>query len=375
MLAALTVMLCLSIGASGVFRLREANVRREMAMQQQREMADVIAAMADIEVNLSKLLIASGARQSVSLLGETALLAQHVESGLSRMAVSEQTAGDAMKFAGQMGQYSLALAAQVSDGGMLTGDDERQIEDMMQACHALGQQLAGQGGEISWPDAETDSGIEYPSLIYDGPFSDGKTDRQSALLNTSRFSRQQAREAAAKYAGVTVEHVTEAADSGGRFEAFGFTADTPDGHIAVQVTGQGGFLLWMMPENAEFAQRRGEEECLQNAKVYLADVGFGEMEPCFVQQYDGMVVCQFRRRAGRRDAVLRSGQGAGEHGQRARGRRGMLAVPRQSYAADRYCADGGRFAGAGNGFQQTEREKRTPVRHSSGRGRNPLLGL
>lgn len=73
MLAALTVMLCLSIGASGVFRLREANVRREMAMQQQREMADVIAAMADIEVNLSKLLIASGARQSVSLLGETAL--------------------------------------------------------------------------------------------------------------------------------------------------------------------------------------------------------------------------------------------------------------------------------------------------------------
>ena len=53
MLAALTVMLCLSIGASGVFRLREANVRREMAMQQQREMADVIAAMADIEVNLS----------------------------------------------------------------------------------------------------------------------------------------------------------------------------------------------------------------------------------------------------------------------------------------------------------------------------------
>ena len=293
MLAALTALLCLSVGASGVFRLREAEMRREMAMQQQREMADIVAAMADIEVNLSKLLIASGARQSVSLLGETALLAQHVESGLSRMTSQEQTTGDAMKFAGQMGQYSLALAAQVSDGGMLTGDDERQIEDMMQACHALGQQLAGQGGEVSWPDTQTDSGIDYPSLIYDGPFSDGKTDRQSALLNASRFSRQQAKAAAARYAGVTIEHVTEAADSGGRFEAFGFTADTPDGSIAVQVTGQGGFLLWMMPENAEFAQRRGVDECLQNAKVYLADVGFGEMEPCFVQQYDGMVVANF----------------------------------------------------------------------------------
>ena len=52
-LAGLTALLCLAVGLCGVFRLREAEMRREMAMQQQREMADVIAAMADIEVNLS----------------------------------------------------------------------------------------------------------------------------------------------------------------------------------------------------------------------------------------------------------------------------------------------------------------------------------
>ena len=144
MLAGLTALLCLAVGLCGALHLREAELRREIAMQQQREMADVIAAMADIEVNLSKLLVASGARQSVSLLGETAILAQHVESGLSRLTAGERATGDAMKFAGQMGQYSLALAAQVSDGGMLTGADERQIEDMMRACHALGEQLAGQ---------------------------------------------------------------------------------------------------------------------------------------------------------------------------------------------------------------------------------------
>lgn len=111
MLAGLTALLCLAVGLCGALHLREAELRREIAMQQQREMADVIAAMADIEVNLSKLLVASGARQSVSLLGETAILAQHVESGLSRLTAGERATGDAMKFAGQMGQYSLALAA------------------------------------------------------------------------------------------------------------------------------------------------------------------------------------------------------------------------------------------------------------------------
>ena len=284
----LSVLLGAAVGACGAFALREVNMQREAMARQQRDLAD-------IEVNLSKLLVVSGARQSVELLGETALLAQHVESGLAHMDAGEQTTGSAMKFAGQMGQYSLALAAQVSGGGMISGSDEKQIESMRKTCRALGEQLAqGQTANAADPlGEEGQSAIEYPSLIYDGPFSDGRTDGKTLGLTGERLTRQQAREAAARYAGVTASQVTDAADSGGRFEAFGFTADTPDGKIAVQVTGQGGHLLWMMPEQAAFTARYSQEECLQNARVYLADVGFGQMESCFVQQYDGMVVANF----------------------------------------------------------------------------------
>lgn len=291
----LSVLLGAAVGVCGAFALREVKMQRETVARQQRDMADIVAAMADIEVNLSKLLVVSGARQSVELLGETALLAQHVESGLAHMEAGEQTTGGAMKFAGQMGQYSLALAAQVSGGGMISGSDEKQIESMRKTCRELGEQLAqGQTAYAANQLGDTgESAIEYPSLIYDGPFSDGRTDAKILGLTGGRVTRQQAREAAAKYAGVTADKVADAADSGGRFEAFGFTADTPDGKLAVQVTGQGGHLLWMMPEQAEFTARYSREECLQNARVYLADVGFGQMEPCFVQQYDGMVVANF----------------------------------------------------------------------------------
>ena len=291
----LSVLLGAAVGVCGAFALREVKMQRETVARQQRDMADIVAAMADIEVNLSKLLVVSGARQSVELLGETALLAQHVESGLAHMEAGEQTTGGAMKFAGQMGQYSLALAAQVSGGGMISGSDEKQIESMRKTCRELGEQLAqGQAAHAANQLGDMgESAIKYPSLIYDGPFSDGRTDAKTLGLTGGRVTRQQAREAAAKYAGVTADKVADAADSGGRFEAFGFTADTPDGKLAVQVTGQGGHLLWMMPEQAEFTARYSREECLQNAWVYLADVGFGQMEPCFVQQYDGMVVANF----------------------------------------------------------------------------------
>lgn len=315
--SALAVGLCLSLGANAAQAVRARDLETRLSMERQRDMTDVVSAMADIEVNLQKLLIASGASQSVALLGRTALLAQHVETGLSRLPLSEQTAAGAMKFAGQMGDYVMTLAARVSAGSMLTTDDEQRIEELLSACQGLNAHLMGAYDQLyaapitdsapdaagGWPEAALagDSGIEVPSLIYDGPFSDGRTNGTPRGLTGARVTREQAREAAARFAGVTADRVTDAADSGGSFEAFGFTADTPDGRVSVQVTGQGAHLLWMVPEQAAYEAQLSQEECLTRAEDWLLHSGFGGMERCFVQQYDGMVVANF---ASVQDGVL-----------------------------------------------------------------------
>ena len=316
----LAFALTLALGASLAINMAQAAHNRalsaEQTAQRQREMADVTAAMADIEVNLAKLLLASGAEQSVALLGETALLAQHVESGLARLPIGAEQAGSMMKFAGQIGDYAMTLAAQASRGGMLTSDDETQISQMLTACRALNGQLTQAGAQMmdappdalaadaqpqSWPEQGAQESVEYPSLIYDGPFSDGRRTGLALGLTGEAITREQARQAAARYAGTTADRVEDAADSGGEFEAYGFTAKTQEGSVSVQVTRRGGHLLWMVPEQAAFGQRLSQEECLSRAKVYLADMGFGEMEPCFVQSYDGMTVANF---ASVQDGVL-----------------------------------------------------------------------
>jgi len=307
--AAFALLLCLSVGVNAAQSARVRRLQTHLSMEQQREFTDIVRAMADIEINLQKLLIASGASQSAQLLGETALLAQHVESGISRLPMSVQTAADAMKFAGQMGDYVMTLARQVSGGSMLSSADEAQIEGLLAACQGLNAHLSDINGSIyedpaslqdassmdPWPDAQRleGSGVDYPSLIYDGPFSDGRTDGTPKGLTGERITREQARQQAARYAGTTADRVTDAADSGGRFEAFGFLAQTDEGAVSVQVTGQGGHLLWMMPEKAEFETRLSQQECVAAAKDYLENMGFGEMERCFVQEYDGMVVANF----------------------------------------------------------------------------------
>ena len=305
------VLFCLSLGVNAVQSADNRELRMHLSMERQRDMTDVVSAMADIEVNLQKLLIASGVRQNVTLLGETALLAQHVETGLSRLPLSMEAASGAMKFAGQMGDYAMTLAKQVSGGSMLTAGDEQQIESILAACQGLNAHLSRVGESLydredkhagfyegmddTWPETavDGDSGMDYPSLIYDGPFSDGRKDSAAKGLTGARVTREQARQAAARYAGVTGEYVRDAADSGGVFEAFGFIAETDDGNLSVQVTGQGGHLLWMMPEDAQFDAEFSREECLERARQWLAQMGYGEMAQCFVQEYDGMVVANY----------------------------------------------------------------------------------
>ena len=315
--AAFALLLCLSVGVNAVQSAKVQKLETHLTMERQRELTDVVRAMADIEINLQKLLIASGASQSAQLLGETALLAQHVESGISRLPMSVETAADAVKFAGQMGDYVMTLARQVSGGGMISSTDEAQIEGLLEACRGLNAHLSDMNGSIyeapaamqdassmdPWPDARKleGSGVDYPSLIYDGPFSDGRTDGAPKGLTGERVTRAQARQLAARYAGTTAEQVTDASDSGGQFEAFGFLAQTDEGAMSVQVTGQGGHLLWMMPENAEFEARLSQQACIEAAQAYLREMGFGEMEACFAQEYDGMVVVNF---AAIQDGVL-----------------------------------------------------------------------
>lgn len=143
--------------------------------------------------------------------------------------------------------------------------------------------------------------MTYPTLIYDGPFSDGKLTASPKGLTGERVTREQARTIAARVAGTTTDQVQDGWDSGGAFEAFGFITKTKQGNLHVQITGQGGRLLWMMPERAEFDVRKDREGCLSVAKIWLSDSGFGEMQPCFVQEYDGMLVVNF---AAVQDGVL-----------------------------------------------------------------------
>ena len=88
----------------------------------------------------------------------------------------------------------------------------------------------------------------------------------------------------------------------GALPAWGVTVVTEELQLNLEVTTQGGKVLWMMPESAGFAQALDETRCRELAAAFLREKGFGDMVCTHVQRYEsGVMVLNF---AAQQEGVL-----------------------------------------------------------------------
>ena len=276
--AALALALAVSLGAAAWQYRERAALQAQMTAARQRALLQLTGALGDLQIRIEKLLIASSPAQTVSLLGEIAQRAQAAQGGIAQLPLRHTAVSSASKLAGQMGDYALSLSGDIAGGAMLTDADIAQWEAMLAACAGLNGEIAGLGDVLAhedlitpdgqmWADTGDDaprlevlsgeeSGIEYPTLIYDGPFSDGRHDTEPKGVTGEQITLEEAMERARAFVGEDrVLDVRATADSGGAIPAYGLAVDTrEDGTLDVQIAKTGGAVLWMMPETAAYAQ-------------------------------------------------------------------------------------------------------------------------
>ena len=289
LLVALVVAVALAL-----WQFREAKAA-EIAVRAGRERAyySALDSLTNLEADLSKALVASGPGQHALLLGRVSSLAGAASENLSALPAAYGADESGLKFLGQTADYAQTLAAAAAEGRTLSETDVRQLAQLMQKSGELRRHLEnGEGFAYDAPSEEQKlSGIEYPSLLYDGPFSDGVRQGAPRGLSGEEITSEQAVEAGRAFLGAA--RAQRASDMQGPIPCWGVSAETDGVTITLQVTRQGGKILWMAPETAGFETKLGMEACVARAREFLESHGFGEMEPSFTQQYDGLAVISF----------------------------------------------------------------------------------
>jgi len=131
---------------------------------------------------------------------------------------------------------------------------------------------------------------DYPTLIYDGPFSDHILEKESLMLkNSKEISEATAKEIAAKRLGIKTEELSLISTEEGKMPSFVFSFKTG----TISVTKNGGYICFFRKERDINYENADYERAVKKAKEYVAGLNMGKFETSYYFADEGMCVVNF----------------------------------------------------------------------------------
>ena len=272
----------------------------------------------ELENTLSKLLAVSSPSQYVLLLDEVWRLSGSAVSNMSHLPVSHVDTAELNQFIVRLGDYAHALTKKAVRGGVITEEDSANIAKLRDSCATLAaeheQKLsAGQvptGGEDTYfvqsEEQEYKDGddiAKFPTLIYDGPFSESSEKLQPVGVSGAEVDQTAAEQTAERITGLDM---TFSGANEGQIPAYDFSFSDENGRWAeASITRQGGMLLYYMSAASGNAEGKPDEETGKRyrdiALKKLTELGYENMQSTYAQYYGGVAVINF---AASQDGVI-----------------------------------------------------------------------
>ncbi len=301
------LLIGLAVMTVSFFRQREelAAQRRVIDAQTESAYRALSNDLNDLSVALSKLEAASTPARLSKTFADIRRSSAGAVRALSLLPVAHADDEGLMRFLTRTGDFAESLMDRVLSGQMLTGEQLDSLGELRTCCSGLSERYDGSCTDGDFPTApqdgfyggETDDEniADYPTLLYDGPFSESSEQAEPVGLPEETVDEAEATQRAQalfpdrtlRFDGRTESLIT----------TYDFSADDGNGELCVSITERGGLLLYFMgtPSGAKSDPPSDEESERLHAAAseYLEDHGFGRMEPSYAQYYAGTVILNY----------------------------------------------------------------------------------
>lgn len=249
----------------------------------QRALGDLTEYLGNLDITLEKGKYAMSSSQLQGLSTKLWREAGFAKEALGQLPLNGSELTGTYKFLSQVGDFCMTLSARVAQGGTVTKEEASAMKELAAYSHEVFQQVArlqndAQAGLVTFADAaqaaemetpsvndgfhEMEEGFEdYPTLIYDGPFSDHIQQQKPKLLEgKAPITAEEATKIASKWYGKALDSPEETA---GNLPCYTFSAD----NYRLNVTKADGLLQYFLNSRSigegtlsvEQARKRGDE--------------------------------------------------------------------------------------------------------------------
>ena len=298
-----------AFAASQTRALKAANARADAMVQ--KAFYETCELTEGMSVNFRKLLVAGEPGQTQALLNEVSLQAQGAMSNLALLPLGEDTVSATLKFINQAGDFASALSVKLGNGGAVSDADRRTLRTLSDTAAGFSARLAalldryergeavfdagdfeGSGGESLYPISSPAG--EYPVLLYDGPFSDGRIDGDfKSLAGLKTVTAEEARSSLAAFMGVDIDDVTLTGEGSVPVECYEFNLTRGDYRLSAGVTKAGGKVLYVLCDSDVGSGAMPPAEAAEAARAFLAARGYGDMVMSYYSAFYGILTVNF----------------------------------------------------------------------------------
>ena len=259
-------------------------------------------------VNFNKVSVAGGPAREL-LLADVIRQAQGVQADLAVLPLSGSAIAPAMKYINQAGDFCQRLLTRLGEGDSLSSEDAANLTSLSETAAQLSLALIAIIQEYEagqWPltdrliqleslSGESAPAVDYPTLLYDGPFSDGATGGEfKALAGMGEISAQEAEQLLRNYVGA--DRVTKIAldgESSLPTPCYGFSLEAGGYHLSAAVTKMGGQVLYLLCSDDVTGELLSLSQCFRAAETFLLSRGYSGMELNYYSKHDGILTANY----------------------------------------------------------------------------------
>lgn len=315
-LTAILLALSLFLQTGYVKRLKNevANITNA---KYQKAFFDLSTALSNIDTSLGKALVTNDSSHLNLIANEICREASYARACLGDLPKKDINLKNSQKFLSQVSDYILMLSLKTAAGENPGVTERKNLKSLSSYADKLSSSVLEMEnkfltGELDFNTIVTASADDeaanghfknleaqfenYPSLIYDGPFSDHiSTLNAKALENEPETDKETARKKALSFLDfIEISNIYDASDAIGRLETYGFFTETKNGsHIFADVTKKGGHIISYINSREITEDNLSLESAVKKADEFLKSKGFENFKESFYEKADGIITITF----------------------------------------------------------------------------------
>ena len=277
-----------------------------------RVFAELTEYVDDLEISLLKGQVVSTGEQMAKLSADLYGQASAAKANLALLPIEGRTLLKTSEFLSQVGEYAHCISGKMLRGEKMSEKEIKTMQELLGYADTLKSGLDEmllamnegrlsfdkqksylknmRGGKVAMASelaALEEEFHNYPSLIYDGPFSQHLSLKESMFVKgKAEITENQARRLAERFVGKDKVSVSEV---NGKLPAYSVKSNT----MTVEFTRQGGILLLLMKDRYTQEEKLSVEQAKEKATAFLNENGFTHMRESYYEKRDGSVVINY----------------------------------------------------------------------------------